>query len=123
MAFAAYPVEALLEIGRDPSGKIPGALISAAYRASRRNLVMLVLDAVSPKEVDAFLDPMVAGTHREHRGVIYAQATDDDAVMAGAATATRVFAASPDFRAKLVAWGIPFEDVSRAEPLLRDETT
>lgn len=121
MAFATHPVAALLEIARDPSGRIPGALISAAYRASRLKSVMLVLDAVSPIEVDAVLDPMVAGSYREHVGVIYAQATDEHAVLAGAATATRVFAASPDFRAKLLSWGIPFEDVSRAEPLLSDD--
>ncbi len=84
---------------------------------------MLVLDAVSPKEVDAVLDHVVDSTYREHQGVIYTQASDDIAVLAGAATATRVFAASADFRAKLLSWGIPFEDVSRAEPLLECESS
>ena len=114
----AAPVAALLEIGRDPNGNIPQSLISAAYKASRTRPVMLVLDAVTPKEIDAVLDPIVTGTYREHRGVIYAQANDEPAVLAGATAAMRVFAASPDFMAKLMAWGIPFEDVSAAEPSL-----
>ena len=122
MATALHPVEApvaaLLEIGRDRNGNIPRALISAAYRASRTKPVMLVLDAVSPKEIDAVLDPIVTGTYREHRGVIYAQATDDRAVLAAASAASEVFAPSPGFIAKLRSWGIPFEDVSAAEPLL-----
>ena len=124
MAFAsnpvAPPVAALLEIGRDPSGSIPRSLISAAYRASREKPVMLVLDEVTPREIDAVLDPIVTGNYREHRGVIYANVADERAVLAGATAASRVFAASPDFMAKLMSWGIPFDDVSRAEPLLSD---
>ena len=124
MATALHPVEApvaaLLEIGRDRNGNIPRALISAAYRASRVKPVMLVLDAISPKEIDAVLDPIVTRTYREHRGVIYARASDDRAVLAAASAASRVFAASPNFMAKLMSWGIPFDDVSRAEPLLSD---
>jgi hypothetical protein len=54
--------------------------------------------------------------------VIYARVDDDRAVLAGATAASRVFAASPDFMAKLLAWGIPFEDVSSAEPLLSAES-
>ena len=124
MATAAHPiappVAALLEIGRDPSGNIPQALISAAYKASRTRPVMLVLDEVSPREVDAVLDPFVTSTYRDHRGVIYASAADERAVLAGATAASHVFAASTGFMAKLMSWGIPFEDVSRAEPLLAD---
>ncbi len=118
MAFATDPVAALLEIGRDDAGRIPDALLSAAYRASRQKPVMLVLNAVSAREVDAVLDPLVANTYREHRGVMYVEASDDKAVLTCAASATRVFAGSARFRAKLRSWGIPFEDVSKAEPLL-----
>lgn len=121
MPFAPAPVGALLEIGRDTSGLIPRELISAAYRASRAQTVMLVLDAVSPREVDAILDPMIGDTYREHCGVIYAKSTDERAVLSGAATAKHVFAASAGFRAKLAAWGIPFEDVSCAAPLLVED--
>ena len=112
------PVAALLEIGRDAKGEIPYALISAAYRASRRKPVMLVLDSVTPKEIDAVLDPLVSSNYREHRGVIYAQASDDRAVLAGAASASHVFAASQRLMDKLLSWGIPFEDLAHAEPVL-----
>jgi hypothetical protein len=119
MAFASPPVAALLEISRDLDGNIPGTLITAAYRASKFQPVVLVLDQVTPREVDAVLDPAVSGTYREHRGgVLYASASDDQAVMAVAAAATRVFAATPNFRAKLASRGIPFEDLSSAEPAL-----
>jgi len=118
MAFATPPM-ALLEIGRDQNGNIPGDLISAAYRASRSKPVMLVLDRITPREVDAVLDPMVSTSYREHRGaVLYAKAGDDSVVHAGATAATRVFAATATFRAKLKSWGIAYEDVSRAEPVL-----
>ena len=117
---AAPPVAALLEIGRDESGNIPRALISAAYKASRTRPVMLVLDAVTPLEIDAVLDPIVTSTYRDHRGVIYASARDERAVLAGASAAVHVFAASAGFMAKLMSWGIPFEDVSRAGPVLAD---
>ena len=121
MAFATPPA-ALLEIGRDQNGNIPGDLISAAYRASRNKPVMLVLDCITPREVDAVLDPMVGATYREHRGaVLYANSGDDQAVLAGATAASRVFAATASFRAKLRSWGIAYEDVSRAAPVLIEE--
>src|SRR5688500_4686018 len=87
----AAPVAALLEIGRDPTGNLPSSLISAAYRASRQKPVMLVLDEITPREIDAVLDPIVTGSHRDHRGVIYASVADDRAVLAGATAASRVF--------------------------------
>jgi hypothetical protein len=116
----APPVAALLEIARDPNGKIPQSLIRAAYKASRAKPVMLVLDSVTPNEIDAVLDAIVTSSFRNHRGVIYAQSSDERAVLAGATAASRVFAASPTFMAKLMSWGIDFEDLSRAEPLLAD---
>ena len=116
----APPVAALLEIGRDESGNLPQALISVAYNASRTRPVMLVLDAVTPREVDALLDPIVTSTYRDYRGVIYASARDERAVLAGASVAVHVFAASAGFMAKLMSWGIPFEDVSRARSVLTE---
>jgi hypothetical protein len=111
-------ISTLLEIRRSAGGEIPEALISAAYLASASATVMLVLDSVSPSEVDAVLDPVVAGAGRYHRGVVYANARDDAAILNVAAAASRVFAASPAFRAKLASRGIAFEDVSRAESVL-----
>jgi hypothetical protein len=111
-------VATLLEIGRKANGEMPTALISAAYRASRATPVMLVLDAISPNEVDQVLDPLVAGNGRNLRGVIYAT-SDDSKVLAFAAAASRVFAASERFRSRLAEHGIAFEDVSRAELALQ----
>ena len=121
MAFATPPVAALLEIGRETDGSLPGQLITAAYRASRSQPVMLVLDEVTPREVDAVLDSMVASTYRDHRGVIYARSGDDQEVLAVAASASRVFARSAQLRAKLSSWGIPYEDTSRAAVRLDQE--
>ena len=121
MAYVTAKLAAVVEIGRDNAGRIPEELISASYRASRKKTVMLVLDAISPREVDAVLDPVVADTYREHCGVIYAQVSDDQAVLTGAVTASRVFAASAYLRAKLDSWGIRFEDISQAEPQLVGE--
>src|SRR5688572_9229520 len=115
MAQASLQVTTLLEIGRRANGEMPASLISAAYRASRSTPVMLVLDSVSPGEVDRVLDPVVARTGRQHRGVIYAS-SEDTTVLNVAAAASRVFAASESFRAKLTSRGISFLDVSEAEP-------
>jgi hypothetical protein len=113
-------VAAILEIQRKSNGEIPTALISAAYRASRSRPVMLVLDAVSPGEVDKVLDPVVARNGHHHRGVVYAS-TNDATVLNAAAGASRVFAASDAFRSKLASRGIAFQDVSEAEPQLDHE--
>jgi Tfp pilus assembly protein FimT len=115
----AFHVATLLEIGRKANGEIPESLISAAYRASRSRPVMLVLDAVTPREVDELLDPVVARSGRNHRGVVYASLRDDNGVVLNsAAAAGRVFAASDVFRAKLASRGIAFNDVAEAEQAL-----
>jgi hypothetical protein len=119
MSQAALHVATLLEIGRKANGEIPESLISAAYRASRSRPVMLVLDAVTPWEVDELLDPVVARSGRNHRGVVYANLRDDNGlVLNSAAAAGRVFAASDVFRAKLASRGIAFKDVAEAEQAL-----
>jgi hypothetical protein len=118
MSRAPTEVVTLLEIGRKPSGEIPASLIRAAYRASHSRPVMLVLDSVSPREVDLLLDPVVARSGRNHRGVMYASLRNEGEVLNVAAAASRVFAASQTFRAKLASRGIKFSDVSEAEPVL-----
>ena len=115
---ASSRVSTLLEIGRTANGEIPESLISAAYNAGRSTPVMLVLDSVSPAEVDRLLDPAVKRSGLGHRGVVYANLRDEGAVLNVAASASTVFAASERFRAKLVSRGIPFRDVSEAEPVL-----
>jgi hypothetical protein len=117
----AFDVPTLLQIRRGPDGQVPAALISTAYQASRAAPVMLILDTVSPSEVDNLLDPVVAEHGRTHRGLMYAKMQDEAAVLSVAATASRVFAATDEFRAKLASNGIRCEDVAAAEQALRAE--
>ena len=61
---------AVVEIGSTRSGRFPVGLIRDAYRASRRGTVALVLNGVSPAEVDRVLDPNVKQV-RDVAGVVY----------------------------------------------------
>jgi hypothetical protein len=56
---------AVVEIDSSQKGRLPVGRIRQAYRASRRGTVALVLNGVSPAQVDRALDPIV----REVRGV------------------------------------------------------
>lgn len=113
-----FRVTTLVEIGRGSNGEVPVQLISAAYRASREDHVMLVLDAVSPAEVDRLLDSVVARYGHTHCGIVYARMQDESEVLTVAANASRVFAMSERFRAKLASGGIPYEDLDAAEQAL-----
>ena len=117
MRQALQEVSAVLEIGRTSSGEIPASLISAAYRASRSTAIMFVLDSVSPSEIDQILDPLVARSGPEVCGVLYVNKSDDAAVLTSAAIAARVFAGSPDLRAKLSSRGIAYQDIAEAEDI------
>ena len=50
---------AVLEVRADGAGAAPADLICSAYRASRAGTIVLVLDGVSPAQVDRALDPLV----------------------------------------------------------------
>ena len=78
---------------------------------------MLVLDAVSPAEVDQVLDPIVARNGHDLCGVVYVDKRNQAAVLSGAASASRIFAASDDLRATLASNGIAFQNVDEAESL------
>ena len=117
MPQASARLAALLEIGRRPNGEIPVSLISAAYRASRSTAIMLVLDSISPAEIDHVLDPVVAQSGHDLSGVLYVSKHDDAAVLRGAEGASSVFASSDELCAKLLGRGIAFRDVSEAERL------
>jgi hypothetical protein len=121
MRQASLQVATLLEIRRKANGDMPASLISAAYRASRSTPVMLVLDSVSPRDVDRVLDPIVARVGYDHRGVIYASMRDESTVLSMAESAGAVYAASEGFRSKLEARGIGFKDVADAESSLTGE--
>jgi hypothetical protein len=121
MRYTPLPVSTLVEIGRGPDGQVPASLLSAAYQASSASHVMLVLNSVSPTEIDSVLDPVVAKHGHMHRGLVYATLQDEAAVLSVAARAVRVFAATDDFRAKLASEGIQFQDLEAAEVALQGE--
>lgn len=109
----------VLEIRRQDDGSVPAALIAAAFRASQTAAVMLVLESVSPGEVDRVLDTVVSGSDLAVPGVRYADVRDDAVVLPVAAQAGRIFAGSAGFRRNLDAHGIAHLDVTefpRARP-------
>ncbi len=61
---------AVIEIGPDTSGEVPVELVQAAYRASGGGTVVLLLNGVSPAQVDQALDPVVSRV-RGVQGVVY----------------------------------------------------
>lgn len=67
----------LLEISRKQDGSLPDRLLELAYRASQRGRVILLLDGISPFEVDAALDPLVHQLPLDIPGVVYHDHLDD----------------------------------------------
>jgi hypothetical protein len=61
---------AVIEVGPGPIGEVPVDLVRAAYCASRRGTVVLVLNGVSSAQVDRALDPVVQQA-RGVQGVVY----------------------------------------------------
>lgn len=62
---------AILDIHRQADGRLPEEMIRLAYKASRRVRIALLLDDVSPAEVDRLLDPLVARCRLDIPGLIY----------------------------------------------------
>lgn len=106
---------AVLEVGREPDGALKGGLITAAYNASLAAPVLLVLDRVSPAEVDKVLDDVVRSSRLNRPGVRYANVEDDATVLAAAKQAHRIFASSDCFRAKLEKRGLRYHDIADLE--------
>ena len=50
---------AVIEVTPHPDGCSFAELVTSAYYASQRGLIVLVLNQVSPEQVDAVLDPIV----------------------------------------------------------------
>ena len=105
----------VLEVGRQPDGALQGGLITAAYRASLAAPVLLVLDRVSPAEVDKVLDNVVRSSPLNRPGIRYASVEDDATVLAAAKQAHRIFASSDCFRAKLETRGLRYHDLTDLE--------
>jgi hypothetical protein len=106
---------AVLEVGRQADGALQGGLIAAAYRASLAAPVLLVLDRISPAEVDKVLDDVVRSSSLYRPGVRYADAEDDATVLGAAKHAHRVFASSDCFRAKLATRGLRYHELTGLE--------
>jgi hypothetical protein len=106
---------AVLEVARQPDGGLRGGLIAAAYHASLAAPVLLVLDRVSPAEVDKVLDDVVRSSPLNRPGVRYADVEDDATVLAAAKQAQRIFASSDCFRAKLETRGLRYHDLTDVE--------
>jgi hypothetical protein len=103
---------AVVEVGRQPDGALQGELIASAYHASLAAPVLLVLDRVSPAEVDKVLDDVVRSSPLNRPGVRYADVEDDATVLAAATRAHRTFARSDRFRAKLDARGLRYHELT-----------
>ncbi|WP_340267122.1 hypothetical protein [Sphingobium mellinum] len=84
----------LLEIARRPDGSLPDRLLQLAYRASQRGRVILLLDGISPFEVDAALDPLVHQLPLDIPGVVYHEELDDPILSEVAEQAPLVFLSS-----------------------------
>jgi hypothetical protein len=87
---------AILELPTVNDNALTGALLGAAWQASRRGPVALLLPKGAGQAVDRQLDPLVAANRRVH-GVRYRTASDPD-VWAKASRNTLVVAASSDAR-------------------------
>jgi len=106
---------AVLEVGRQSDGALRRELIAAAYHASLAAPVLLVLDRVSPAEVDKVLDRVVRSSSLNRPGVRYANVEDDATVLGAAKQAHQIFASSDCFRAKLETRGLPYRDPTDLE--------
>jgi len=84
----------VLEITRKPDGSLPDRLLELAYRASQRGRVILLLDGISPFEVDAALDPLVHRLPLDIPGVVYHERLDDPQLSEVADKAPLVFLSS-----------------------------
>lgn len=104
---------AVVEISRRADGQLPDERIAAAYRCSRENAVLLVLNGVTSTEVDRVLDPVVAASGLDMYGVVYASLSSEDQIMDAAIKASGVFATTEQFRIRLSERGIQFSDSER----------
>jgi len=57
---SATKLAGVIEVGLDAKGEVPVDLLRSAYLASRDGTVILVLNDVSPNQVDRALDPIVS---------------------------------------------------------------
>ncbi|BAV65648.1 hypothetical protein [Sphingobium cloacae] len=81
----------ILEVARQPDGSLPDRLLELAYRASQRGCIMLLLNGVSPFEVDAALDPLVGRMPLDIPGVVYRDVAEGDSLSPAVTDAAMIF--------------------------------
>jgi hypothetical protein len=103
-------IQGVVEIAPAPLGEESARLLSSAYRASRSAVIMLVLDRVTLREADRYLDQVVGREGNDVQGVVYADVADERTVAEAARAASFVVASTDAFRRRLAAQGIVCED-------------
>lgn len=82
---------AIVEIEPQLNGKPPGDLLRAAYLASRRGCIGLVLNHVMPMDIDREIDSLVAGMPLDIPGLLYVDRHDTARLGSCIATASMIF--------------------------------
>lgn len=99
------PARKIVEIAADASGGAPANLIEIAYRASREEPIILMLNGVGRSSVDRILDPVVTAIPLSIPGVIYIDLQDIAAVRNAVLTATAIFVATREFHSLIREFG------------------
>lgn len=84
-------VLAVVEIERGSNGELPSDLIRLAYQASRRGQIVLVLNDVSPLDIDAEIDALVKTMPLNIPGLLYIDGQDAGRLAVSSAQANMIF--------------------------------
>lgn len=111
----------ILEITRTQNGALPDRLLQLAYRASQRGRILLLLNGISPFEVDAAIDPIVRQLPLDIPGLLYSDALDEGSIRDALSHAAMVFLSSRLARrypAPGASAHSPYAALRKAEPIL-----
>lgn len=111
-------VGAVVEIAEETCSTSLAEVVASSYRASRRALVVLILNGVSPREVDTALNPVVRSEGLDVQGVLYLSIEDEAAVLSAARAALVVVATSERLSLKLRREGLECLNAHSARELL-----
>jgi uncharacterized protein DUF5989 len=109
----------VLEVRADGAGAAPVDLICAAYRASREGMIVLVLDGVSPAQVDRALDPLVPAVPGV-AGVVYSAPATLERVLLRSGWPRLAFVGTESLARPLAARGLRVLPAERALRTLRE---
>lgn len=85
---------AVVEIEHGPDGFLPRELIRLAYQASRRGQITLVLQGVTPWDIDREIDPLVKAMPLNIPGLLYVDGHDAGRLAVSSAKANMIFISS-----------------------------